>query len=305
VTPPLVLVAEDSIVVRALLREQLELHGCAVVEADDGEAALAACRAERPDVVLLDIEMPKLDGREVLRQLKADPKLADTPVVFLTGRTHADDVVEALRLGAHDYLRKPVVAAELLARVTAAARIKMLQDELRSRNEELDRLARLDPLTGLHNRRHLDEHLRAMVSSSRRRGHSMAVLVVDVDKFKAVNDRLGHTAGDVVLCEVARRLVSGLRAEDVAGRWGGEEFLVLLPHTDLVGAVTAAERMREGVVAGPVGVATGEAVDVTISVGCAAGVAVEGEELVRRADAALYEAKTAGRNRVFPATPST
>jgi two-component system cell cycle response regulator len=297
VSAPLVLVAEDSLVVRAVLRRQLEEHGFRVVEADDGAQALRLCRERFPSVILLDVEMPELDGHQVLAELKGDPRLADTPVVFLTGRTKTDDVVEALRLGAHDYLRKPFDHAELIARVTAAARVKALHDELQRRAEELDRMSRLDALTGLHNRRHLDEHVRATVSAAKRRKQWLAVLMVDVDHFKEVNDSLGHAAGDEVLCEVARRLTRALRAEDVPGRWGGEEFLVLLPQTDPDGAAVVAERVRSLIAKGPVKLADGQ-VPVTVSVGLASGLGPDGDDLVHRADTALYEAKAAGRNRV-------
>jgi two-component system cell cycle response regulator len=154
-----IVIAEDSLVVRALLRRQLEEHGHTVFEAADGEEALAACRVRHPDVILLDVEMPKLDGYGVLAALRKDEQLVDIPVVFLTARTALEDVVQGLRLGAHDYLRKPFEPAELLARVTAAFRVKSLQDELRQRNLELDAMSRTDALTGLPNRRHLQERL--------------------------------------------------------------------------------------------------------------------------------------------------
>jgi two-component system cell cycle response regulator len=155
-TPPAVLVAEDSLVIRAVLVEQLQSRGYRVIEAGDGEQALAACRREQPDVVLLDVEMPHLDGHGVLAQIKADPRLADIPVVFVTSRVTTEDVVDGLRLGAHDYLRKPFEPSELLARVHAAVRNKALQDELRLRNAELELASRTDALTGLRNRRHLE-----------------------------------------------------------------------------------------------------------------------------------------------------
>ncbi|HVF73923.1 MAG TPA: diguanylate cyclase [Acidimicrobiales bacterium] len=292
----LVLVAEDSAVVRAVVRRQLEAHGFRVLEAVDGEEALCVARKEHPDVVLLDIEMPKLDGWGVLAQLKDDRELCNTPVVFVTGRTATDEVVEGLRMGAHDYLRKPFDDAELLARVTAAARVKALHDELADRALEYDRVSRLDSLTALHNRRHLDEHLRMHAASSKRHKQHLAVLMVDIDHFKSVNDRLGHAAGDEVLCEVSRRLGRSLRADDMAGRWGGEEFVLLLPHTDIDGALRAAERVRVAVAGAPVQLAD-QSLAVTISVGCASGVGEPADELLRRADLALYDAKEAGRNR--------
>ena len=223
---PTVLVAEDSLVIRAVLVEQLQSRGYRVIEAGDGEQALAACRRERPDVVLLDVEMPHLDGHAVLAGIKAEPLLADIPVVFVTSRVTTEDVVEGLRLGAHDYLRKPFEPSELLARVHAAVRIKALQDELRLRNAELELASRTDALTGLHNRRHLEEQLQQLATA----GDRLAVLLCDIDRFKQVNDTRGHAAGDDLLCDVARTLATDLRPSDVLGRLGGDEFAVLLPE---------------------------------------------------------------------------
>jgi two-component system, cell cycle response regulator len=190
-TAPSVLVAEDSLVIRAVLVEQLRSRGYRVLEAGDGEQALAVCQRARPDVVLLDVEMPQLAGHAVLAGIKADPRLADIPVVFVTARVTTEDVVEGLRLGAHDYLRKPFEPSELLARVSAAARIKALQDELRLRNAELELASRTDALTGLHNRRHLEEQLQRLAAAS----GQLSVLLLDVDRFKQVNDTRGHAAG--------------------------------------------------------------------------------------------------------------
>jgi diguanylate cyclase (GGDEF)-like protein len=292
-----VLVAEDSLVVRSLLRRQLEDAGYAVVEAVDGEEALRLCQERHPDVVLLDVEMPKLDGYGVLSAIRKDPDLAEIPVVFLTARATTEDVVEGLRLGAHDYLRKPFEAAELLARVSAALRVKALQDQLRA-------MSRTDPLTGLANRRRLQDHLLAVCSAARRHGQSVGVLMVDVDHFKAVNDTLGHETGDVVLRAVASRLVEACRLEDLAGRWGGEEFLVVAPLTDLASVAELGERVRTQVASGPVLVNGESPVEVTVSVGGAAG-AGDPDALLHRADASLYEAKRTGRNRVVAADVPT
>jgi diguanylate cyclase (GGDEF)-like protein len=295
-----ILIADDSLVVRAVLRRQLESDGHTVVEAVDGEEAIAACREYRPDVVLLDVEMPVLDGHATLKRLKADPDLKDIPVVFLTGRVDTADVVTGLRLGAHDYLRKPFEANELVARVSAALRTKELQDELRARNAELDRVSRIDMLTNIYNRRHLDEYLRRMISSARRHGRSVGVLLVDIDHFKDVNDQHGHLAGDAVLKEVAARLQGAMRAEDALGRWGGEEFIGVLTDTpgDSVGVL--AERMREAVGSTPFVLDDGTKIRVTVSIGHTAGVE-DAEALVHRADDALYVAKEAGRNQVAAA----
>jgi diguanylate cyclase (GGDEF)-like protein len=293
---PVVLVAEDSLVIRAVVVSQLEDQGYRVLPCADGAEALSTASAALPDVMLLDVEMPMLDGYQVLEAMKRDSALADIPVVFLTGRAETDDVVKGLRLGAHDYLRKPFDAAELMARVSSALRIKQLRDALRERNEELERISRTDPLTSLPNRRHLEQHLEAAASAARRHDHHVAVLLVDVDRFKGVNDAYGHAHGDQVLFEVARRLLVAMRAEDLVGRWGGEEFLAVLPHTDGAGARVVAERLRAEVASSPVLLADGRAVPVTVSVGCSTG--TTGADVLRAADEALYAAKDRGRNRV-------
>lgn len=294
----MVLVADDSAVVRAVVRAQLTEHGFEVVEAADGDLALRAFEEWRPDVVLLDVEMPGLDGFHVLEAIKRDARAGDTPVVFLTARDGTADLVEALELGAHDYLRKPFEESELLARVRAAHRVKRLQDELRDRGAQLDLISRKDPLTGLWNRRHLQEQLPGLESLSHRHGIPLSVLMVDIDHFKRINDREGHAAGDEVLRVVASRLQESVRTEDLLARWGGEEFLIVLPMTGMPGAAETAERVRAVVAAQPVALGD-RAIRVTVSVGCAS--LSKGEALnalMARADAGLYRAKGTGRNRV-------
>ena len=295
-----ILVADDSMVVRAVLRRQLETDGHTVVEAVNGAEAIDACREYHPDVILLDVEMPVLDGHATLERLKADPQLKDIPVVFLTGRVDTADVVNGLRLGAHDYLRKPFEANELMARVSAALRTKWLQDELRTRNAELDRVSRIDMLTNIYNRRHLDEHLRSVISAARRHDRTIGVLLVDIDHFKDVNDEHGHLAGDAVLREVAARLQAAMRTEDALGRWGGEEFLAVLTDTPPEGVRTMAERLRQVIAAAPFTLDDGSQIRVTVSVGHTNGTD-DAEILVHRADDALYVAKAEGRNRIAAA----
>lgn len=292
-----ILVADDSMVVRAVLRRQLEADGHTVIEAVDGEEAIQACRDTRPDVVLLDVEMPVLDGHATLERLKGDEDLCDIPVVFLTGRVDTADVVTGLRLGAHDYLRKPFEANELMARVSAALRTKSLQDELRARNAELDRVSRIDTLTGIYNRRHLDEHMRQAIAAARRHDRNVGVLLIDIDHFKDVNDRYGHLAGDAVLREVATRLQSTQRTEDALGRWGGEEFIAVLSDTPAESIGLVAERMRQVVASAPFDLGDGNRITVTVSIGHVSGTD-DAEVLVHRADDALYAAKARGRNRV-------
>lgn len=220
-------------------------------------------------------------------------------MLFVTGRTDAADLAEGLRLGAHDYQRKPFDAIELQARVRAAARTGQLRATLRRRNAELERLASSDSLTGLYDRRHLEAEAARAISRLRRHSGTMGVTLLDLDHFKAINDTHGHAAGDAVLQAVAGRLASALRHEDLLGRWGGEEFVVLAADTDATGMALVAERLREAVGAAPVVVDDGPTPAVTVSAGwaCARG-GVDLDTLVRAADAALYAAKAGGRDTV-------
>ena len=295
--PATVLVADDSPTVRAVVRLELEAAGYDVTEAEDGREALDVAATEHLDAILLDVEMPVLDGLKTIAALKADSTTADVPVVFLSSRDSGQDVVGALRLGAHDYLRKPPEPAELLARVAAAVEVRRLRAELQQRTAELDRMSRTDHLTGLANRRHLDQALAASVASTRKHAFPTAVLLLDIDNFKSVNDQLGHEGGDEVLREVAVRLRSRVRTEDLLGRWGGEELLALAPQTGLAGAGVLCERLRTVVGGEPVTTRAGT-ITVTVSVGAAVvtkpGAAVD--SVLRIADERLYAAKAAGRD---------
>lgn len=284
---PLVLVADDSPTVRAVSRLELETAGYAVLEAANGRCAIEMALAHPLDVILLDVQMPQMTGHEALRVLKSDTATRDVPVVFLSGSGTGDDVVDALREGAHDYLRKPSKGAELLARVSSAYRVKQLQDELRERAVELDTLSRTDHLTGLYNRRHAEEHLRQSLAGAKRHDFGVAVLLADIDHFKAVNDSRGHAGGDDVLFEVGQVLSREVRTEDVAVRWGGEEFAVMATHTDLTATGQLAERLRSTVES---------ACGVTVSIGAVVGTG-DADVMLARADDNLYAAKAHGRNR--------
>ena len=299
-----VLIADDSEVVRAVVRAGLEHEGYRVIEEVDGRAALEHCRHDPPDTVLLDIEMPELDGYQVLSALKGDDELKDIPVVFLTGRSDVADVVAGLRAGAHDYLRKPFENIELLARVGSAVHVKRLQDQLRQRNADLDRMSRTDALTGLHNRRHLDEELLRQRSIASRHRDPLSVMILDIDHFKRINDSYGHPVGDRVLRAFADLLRAELRVADVAGRWGGEEFLIIMPRTDIDGAFEVGERLRRATAAKAVPVGD-LSVSVTVSGGCAVSMGQPTDALLRLADACLYQAKASGRDKIVRAALPT
>jgi two-component system, cell cycle response regulator len=298
-SPPLVLVAESSAEIRDDLLRRLAERGHRVAGAGEGDEALRLVAHEAPDVILLDQELAGVDGMEVLDRLRARDELAAMPVIMLTASSDHDLMLEALRRGAHDYLRKPFDPAELDARVLAALRVKRLHDALLEANRRLARQALTDDLTGLANRRHGGRQLEREVALCVRHGRLLALLRVDVDHFKPINDSLGHEAGDQVLVEVARRLEGAVRGGDELARWGGDEFVAILPGTDKAGALRAAERLRAAVSESPIPVA-GQELPVTISVGWAHWAGDTPDDLLARADRALYRAKDAGRDTVYP-----
>jgi len=298
-----VLVAHGSAATRRRLARPLRAAGHEVLEAGGARQALDRCRAERPDVLVVAQELCVRDDVAVIDAVKRDGDIFRTAIVVLVGAKFADrDAADDVRRGAQDFLVEPVRDWELLPRVLAAARTKNLQEELVEQTRRLEDQLFQDPLTRLYNRRFLFAQLSSMVSGARRHGRPMAVALVDLDAFKAVNDRHGHLVGDAVLTAAAEALSGAVRAEDVVGRFGGEEFMVLLPDTDDDAAAATAERLRLSIQ----GMIVPVPVPVTASVGWAVlGQSEASDDLVRRADAALYAAKAAGRNRARGAAVAT
>ena len=301
-TPCTVLVVDDDEVVREQLVALISEAGYDVRIAKSGAEALAVFDKEPCRIVLSDWEMPDMDGVALCRNIRSRRLPSYTYVLMLTVRRTKRDVVAGLTAGADDYVVKGAPPEELLARLAVGRRITGLEHSLRATNLENRRLAFTDSLTGAYNRRFLMKHLPREYERSRRHQHPLAVLVCDLDHFKLVNDGYGHAAGDLVLQEVTRRMTDALRSSDWVVRAGGEEFVVVLPETDLDGAAVVAEKLRTEVAHLPV--SSGQlSVPITISVGYAA-VATEEElerfsfdELLRTADSRLYEAKLDGRNR--------
>ena len=295
---------EDNI---ELLRARLEARGYEVEGASDGQAALDAVDRMCPDLILLDVMMPRMDGMEVVKRLKANEKLPFIPVIMQTALDSTENKVEGLDAGADDYITKPINFAELEARVNSLLRIKKLQTDLAAREKELAEMNLMlreisltDGLTKVDNRRSLEERLNEMWQHSLRLHEPIALIICDIDKFKSVNDEYGHQAGDSVLKEFAQLLKSEAREIDRVGRYGGEEFLLILSGTVLDAAVTFAERLREKV-EGHTFSFTGGTLRRTMSCGVAASPhprVKDQEALLRAADDALYVAKETGRNRV-------
>ncbi len=276
-----------------------------VVDAvDSAQAAVDRCIERPPDVVLVDVELCRDDDDALLAALKGDAEAYRSAVVLLErADLDLDAAVAALRRGVQDFLVEPIGDAELVARVEAAGRTKVLQEELVVQSERLEALLFEDSLTGLSNRRFILTQLTSAVSGARRHERALSIAMIDIDHFKAVNDAHGHAAGDRVLAAVAASMRENLRAEDQLGRLGGEEFLAVLPDADAPAAATAAEKLRSEVAALELS-HEGAALAVTVSAGWAAWEGESPEELLRRADEALYEAKARGRDRVTGA-PAT
>jgi two-component system cell cycle response regulator len=262
--------------------------------------ALQLYRDADPDLVLLDVLMPNIDGYKLARIFKSDGKYI--PIILLTALEDLDSKRRGLAAGGDEFLSKPVNVLELQIRVSSMLRIRRLTNELEDVNRQLQTFASVDPLTQLMNRRVLDERLEQEFARATRHKHPLAVLMLDVDHFKMVNDAYGHPVGDRILAQVGGVITTTIRKTDVAGRYGGEEFLVLVPETAGTGAQVLAERLRHAVASsGRDG--TGLPV-VTVSIGVASTElgAPSAQDLLRRADEALYEAKKAGRDRVAIAT---
>ncbi len=298
-----ILIAEDELVSRKMLAAALRDQGHEVVEAVNGRVAWEALQTHDVRLVIADWEMPEMTGLDLVRKIRAETGDHYIYVILLTSRGLKQDIVRGLEAGADDYVTKPFDRDELMVRIKAGERVTSLEAQLAAANAELRRMALVDGLTGVPNRRAFDEDLARVREQTRRFRRRFSILMLDIDRFKVFNDTLGHEAGDGALRQVARILAAELRQTDKVYRYGGEEFVCLLDESDPNGARAVSERLRGRVQAAgishpgnpPFGV-------VTISVGyaCYEGQdPEEAQELVGRADQALYAAKAGGRNRVF------
>jgi diguanylate cyclase (GGDEF)-like protein len=299
-----VLIADDDPVSRRLLQVSLGNAGYRVVVATNGVEAISKLNErDCPRLAVLDWMMPEMDGVEVCRTVRSSAREPYLYIILLTAKGHQTEIIEGLEAGADDYITKPFDLQELKARLRSGKRILELQEQLVTAREQLRIQATHDSLTGLFNRMAILEALDRESTRCRREKKPLGIIMADLDHFKLINDTYGHQAGDAVLQETARRMSASLRAYDSVGRYGGEEFLMVVPGSDLVPAAELAERLRQGVAAQPVSV-DGATIAVTLSLGVA--VFAEGlgrpQELLRQADEALYAAKDHGRNRVETAS---
>ena len=297
-----IVLVEDSPVYQRLISGHLREWGFDVIALTDGlQAWTLLQQPHSPRLALMDWVMPKLDGTAVCRKLRERPAGESyVYTILLTAKDSRGDLLKAMEAGADDYLVKPFDELELKAKLMVGKRILALQEELISAREAMRYSATHDSLTGVMNRKEVLDALRKELARSRREKSSVAIALVDVDRFKAINDELGHPFGDEALKEVARRLRSDLRVYDSVGRYGGEEFLLVLPGCDLAAALRRTEQIRAVVSDAPVRTATKErhvTVSMGVAVSCGLG-ELEAERLLNQADAALYGAKKNGRNRV-------
>jgi len=302
-----VLVVDDIPVNVKLLEARLALEYYEVLSANDGKTALEIARTQQPDIILLDVMMPDMDGYEVCTALKTDPVTAHIPVVMVTALDATGDRVQGLEAGADDFLSKPVNDTALFARISSLVRLNRACDEWRARYESRLRqtyvasvnAAVTDALTGLYNRRYLESHFGRLQERLKSSSKRVAALLIDIDRFKSVNDTYGHEAGDVVLRGASNLLRENLRGFDTAVRLGGEEFVVIMPDCSDHVAGLAAERLRRTVEASRFDLpGVEEPLALTISIGVATAVAGEQDldGLLRAADQAVYSAKEQGRN---------
>jgi diguanylate cyclase (GGDEF)-like protein len=297
-----ILVVDDEPLSRLIVEAAVAQLGHQWTAAEDGEAAWRYFTQDKPEVLITDLLMPGVDGLELCRRVRSDTRAGYTYIILVTVLGDRQDIVRGMEAGADDYLVKPLHLFDLRARLIAAQRVTDLHAELYRHRAQLAHLARHDPLTGLGNRRSLGEDLELLHARSQRYGRGFALAMCDIDRFKAYNDTHGHQAGDQALRAVAATIAQELRGSDNVYRYGGEEFLLVLPEQNLDTALVAVERVRSAVerlaipqpAVGPGGI-------LTLSAGIAAlgpGAATTAEELLQQADAALYRAKSAGRNQL-------
>ena len=298
-----VLIIDDSEVIRRRVEEILGAEGIfdSFLKAGNGIDGFKLLLTNPVDLILCDLLMPGIDGFKFLGLKQSKPEYNEIPVIMLTGEEDVRAKVRGLEAGASDYLTKPFHDEELVARVKVHLKIKTLQDELRDKNARLEALTRIDELTGVNNRRYFMEMLRAEYHRSERYRTPLVYAMVDIDHFKKVNDTYGHLAGDRALVAVSNVLQQSVRMQDVLGRYGGEEFAIIMPHTDRDGGELAVERCRAQIEHHQLDVG-GTIINLTASMGvvCYPRDDVHRlEDLIAVADTALYRAKELGRNRVI------
>lgn len=286
---------EDNI---KLLCFNLEDDEHEVITANSGHECLEQAQEHHPDLILLDLMMPGMSGTETLTHLQNNPELCNIPVIMVSANDADDFIIEALDIGAHDYVAKPFIYPVLAARIRTALRLQENQRELRELNKKLGKLASLDPLTEAYNRRHFLELANTEFAKAQRFNRPLSVIMLDVDKFKVINDTYGHPTGDAALKQLTQLCQNVGRSSEIVGRFGGEEFVICCPDTDPDGALAVAERLRCAIESSSLSF-EGHTLQYTASFGVTS-IQPEDQSLndmLRRSDQLLYYSKDNGRNR--------
>jgi len=293
-----VLVVEDRETSARRIADSLREQNRVTIESDAREA-LVRVNGEDYDLVVVSLSLERSDGLRFCSHLRSEERTRNTPILAIVENGDTNRLVRALDMGVNDYLMRPVDRNELTARVRTQLKRKRYQDMLRQNLQLSLEMAITDPLTNLYNRRYMESHLSTLVQRAADRGKEISLLIIDIDFFKSVNDTHGHDVGDDVLREFGDRLARNVRGIDLACRFGGEEFVVVMPDTDVAFANTVAERLRKEIADQPFKVGSG-ALDITASIGVTSlqGPQESVDEFLKRADQALYRAKREGRNRV-------
>lgn len=288
-----ILVVDDNNLNVRLLTDILEDEGYDVYSCSNGSEVLDMAHRILPEAILLDIMMPGLDGFEVCKLLKRDFEIKDIPVIMVTAKTDSMDVKKALELGAFDYIKKPIDEVEVIARLQSALRFKQHQDKLKQ-------MAMKDGLTNLYNHALLIELFEKELTKQERNGNSISFVMIDIDYFKKVNDTYGHITGDQILRKLSDLLINSIRSCDIVGRYGGEEFGIVLPEANFDAALHICQRIRKNVEDYEFNV-DGKSIKITVSLGMyfkSPEDTISSSEMIRKSDEALYRAKANGRNRV-------
>ena len=291
---PLILIVDDKAKNLQVLGTILSKQNYKIAAANNGERAIKIANTTLPDLILLDIMMPGIDGYEVCARLKKDPRTKGISIIFLTAKTEPEDIVKGFEAGAVDYVVKPFNSTELLARVKTHLELKISKDLLKIKNEQLRELAITDSMTGLYNHRYIIDSLSERITEAKRYRQLLSVAMLDIDYFKKVNDNYGHFFGDFVLVRISTIIEESIRKTDIAGRYGGEEYLIIFTNTDKKSALNTLERIRKSI--------EKEKWDkkdlvITISGGLSELKDEDYSKLIIKTDNLLYKAKKNGRNR--------
>ncbi len=295
-----ILIIDDSKLILHVAKTILSNQGHQVLLAEDGNTGLQTATTEHPDLILLDLILPGIDGYEVCQRIKKEDATSEIPVIMLTSKSEAADKVRGLQMGASDYVTKPFDEGELIARVNIHLQIRELHESLKEKNRQLEEMANRDGLTGLYNHRYFQETISKDFQRAVRYHESLSCVMFDIDHFKKFNDNYGHQTGDMVLKTLGVLIEELVRDSDLSARYGGEEFVLLMYHTAPKEALMIAERLRKAVEQHKF-----QADNLTLTVAISVGVAsfphpeiTDAKTLIECADKALYRAKDEGRNRV-------